>query len=127
MALVMVFLNAGVNADMQGLVMSIPHAISDDNIYKVIIEEIDGVPQDPALNYRLAKGAHVIRVSIMLDVEWSPKLPGASEFVKEKEIELNIESGTSYQIGARFNVDAPIESQLDGSFWEPIIYREIID
>ena len=127
MALATVLLPAGVNADEQGLVMSIPHAISDDHIYKVTIEEINGAPQVPALNYRLAKGAHVIKVRIMLNVEWFPKLSGASKSVKEKEIELNIESGTSYQIGARLDVDAPIESQLDGSYWEPILYRKIIE
>ena len=67
MALATVLLSTGVSADEQGMVMSIPHAISDDHIYKVTIEEINGAPQEPALNYRLAKGAHVIKVRIMLN------------------------------------------------------------
>ena len=122
--LVTVFLHAVVYADGQSLVMSIPHAISNDHIYKVTIDEIDGVPQQAALNYPLSTGEHVIKVSIMLNLEWTPKLEGASATAHQKEIVLNVDAGTRYRISAQLDIDAPIESQLDGSYWEPIVYRD---
>jgi hypothetical protein len=125
--LVTVLLHAVVYADGQNLVMSIPHAISNDHIYKVTIDEIDGVAQQAALNYPLSTGEHVIKVSIMLNLEWTPKLEGASATAQQKEIVLNVDAGTSYRIGAQLDIDAPIESQLDGSYWEPIVYSETGD
>jgi hypothetical protein len=122
--LVTVFLHAVVYADGQSLVMSIPHAISNDHIYKVTIDEIDGVPQQAALNYPLSTGEHVIKVSIMLNLEWTPKLEGASATAQQKEIVLNVGAGTRYRISAQLDIDAPIESQLDGSYWQPIVYRD---
>jgi hypothetical protein len=119
-----VLLQTAVIADGQSLVMSIPHAISNDHIYKVTIDEIDGVPQEAALNYPLSAGEHVIKVSIMLNLEWTPKLEGASPTVHEKKIVLDVEADTKYQIGARLDIDAPIESQLDGSYWEPVLFSQ---
>jgi len=125
--LVTVLLQAAVIADGQSLVMSIPHAISSDHIYKITIDEIDGMPQQTALNYPLSTGEHVIKVSIMLNLEWTPKLEGASPTAQQKEIVLNIDAGTRYRIGAQLDIDAPIESQLDGSYWEPIVYSETME
>jgi len=122
--LVIALLQAAVSADGQSLVMSIPHAISNDHLYKVTIDKIDGVPQEAALNYPLSTGEHVIKVSIMLNLEWTPKLEGASPTAHEKEIVLDVEAGTKYQIGAQLDIDAPIESQLDGSYWEPVLFSQ---
>ena len=120
-------IHTGMSADGQSLVMSIPHAISNDHIYKVTIDEIDGMPQEAALNYPLSTGEHVIKVSIMLNLEWTPKLEGASATAHQKEIVLNVGAGTRYRISAQLDIDAPIESQLDGSYWEPIVYRDTGD
>jgi hypothetical protein len=119
--------NCVAQAEDTGRVMSVPYAVSKENIYKVTIVEIDGVAPEAAMNYHLPSGEHVIKVSLMLKVEWTPKLAEPSKSVYEKEIVLNIDSGTGYQIGARLDVDAPVESQLDGSFWEPIVYRKFSD
>lgn len=119
-----IFLGDGVGAGQQSVVMSIPHAISSEHLYKVTIDEIDGVPQKAALNYPLPEGKHRLKVSIMLDLEWTPKLEGASEAAQQKEIVLDVEADTSYRIGAQLDIDAPIESQLDGSYWVPVIYSE---
>jgi hypothetical protein len=119
-----VLLNHGAQADGQSLVMSIPHAISKDHIYKVTIDEIDGMPQNAALNYPLTSGEHVIKVGLMLKLDWTPTLEGASATANQKEIVLEVEANTKYQIGAQLDIDAPIESQLDGSYWEPIVYSQ---
>jgi len=106
-----------------GYVMSLPYAISEENIYKVRIEKIDGLDQKPATRFRVSTGHHVLTVKLMLDVYWTPDLTGSQETTHTKQFDLTIEDGTTYQVGARVNIDAPIESQLDGSFWEPIIYK----
>ena len=107
-----------------GYVMSLPYAISKENIYKVIIEKIDGQDQLPATRYRISTGSHVLTVSLMLDVYWTPKLTGAQESTHTKRFNVTIEDGTTYQLGAKVDVDAPLESQLDGSFWEPILWGQ---
>ncbi|MFC1795493.1 hypothetical protein ACFL1V_00110 [Pseudomonadota bacterium] len=120
--LALAFLSYSSFADGESVVASIPHAISSKNIYKAEIIEIDGVATGSARDYPLTPGQHTIRVRMMLVVDWTPKLPGASDSVREKEIVLNIEPGTKYQIAAKLDIDAPIESQLDGSYWEPVVY-----
>ena len=104
-------------------VMSLPYAISEENIYKVRIIKIDGQDHQPATRYRVNTGRHVLTVTLMLDVYWTPNLTGSQEKTHTKRFDLTIEDGTTYQVGARVNINAPIESQLDGSFWEPILYK----
>ena len=106
-----------------GYVMSLPYAISEENIYKVRIKKIDGQDKQPATRYRVSTGSHVLTVNLMLDIYWTPNLTGSHEKTHTKRFDLTIEDGTTYQVGARVNIDAPIESQLDGSFWEPILYK----
>jgi hypothetical protein len=109
-------------AEGASVVASIPHAISAENIYKTEIIEIDGVATSAAREYPVTPGQHTFRVRMMLVVGWTPTLPGASDSVREKDITLDIEPGTKYRIAAKLDVDAPIESQLDGSYWEPVLY-----
>ena len=106
-----------------GYVMSMPYAISAENIYKVRIEQIDGRDQQPATKYRVGTGSHVLTVSLMLDVYWTPNLTGPQTSTHTKTFNVSIEDDTTYQVGAKVDIDAPIESQLDGSFWEPILYK----
>ncbi len=103
--------------------MSLPYAISEENIYKVIIEKIDGQDQLPATRYRVSTGSHVLTVNLMLDVYWTPKLTGSQETTHTKKFNVTIEDAMTYQIAAKVDVDAPLESQLDESFWEPFLYQ----
>jgi len=104
-------------------VTSLPYAISEENIYKVRIEKIDGKLQKPATRYQVSTGHHVLTVSLMLDVYWTPNLTDSQEKTHAKNFEVTIEEGMTYQVGAKIDINAPIESQLDGSFWEPILYK----
>ncbi len=106
-----------------GYVMSLPYAISEEHIYKVRIKKIDGQDQQPATRYRVSTGSHVLTVNLMLDVYWTPNLTGSQEKTHTKNFNVIIEDGTTYQIGAKVDIDAPLNSQLDGSFWEPILYK----
>ena len=119
----MLLFSGGVRAGGDAYVMSLPYALSEENIYKVRIEKIDDRVQAPRTRYPLDRGSHVVTVSLMLVVDWSPKIEGAGEILIQKQITLDVENGMTYQIGARVDIDAEAESQLDGSFWEPIIFK----
>ncbi len=104
-------------------VMSLPYAISEENIYKVRIEKIDGQDQKPATRYQVGTGRHVLTVNLMLDVYWTPDLNASQEKTHTENFNVTIEDGRTYQVGAKVDVNAPIESQVDGSFWQPILYK----
>ena len=121
------FFSVSAHADGEAWVMSIPYAISKDHIYKVNLRKIDDLNTEPATKYRLNPGQHVISVSLLLVVEWDPTLEDGSKSGQEKDFVLDVKTGTTYQIGARLNPEAPVESQLDGSYWTPILYRAYAD
>ena len=123
LGLVLLVYCGGLPAGEQAYVMSLPYAISEENIYKVRIEKIDDRVQAPRTRYPLDRGSHVVTVSLMLVVDWSPKIEGAGEPIIQKQLTLDVEKGMTYQIGARVDIEAEAESQLDGSFWEPFIYK----
>ena len=111
----------------QSRLMSIPYAVSTEHIYKVVIESIDGRAQESAVNYPLSAGEHTITVSLQLDVEWSPDLIETPGQVHFRQLKIATESGKTYQVAGHLDITAPAESQLDGSFWEPIVYRTLND
>lgn len=105
-----------------GWLMSIPHALSGQHVFKVRILEIDGENQPEVFQYEIAVGKRTIKLELMLDVEWEPDLLGSKQQPATKLFELDVEPGKSYQLAARVDVDAPVESQLDQSFWEVFVY-----
>jgi hypothetical protein len=106
-----------------GWILSVPHAISGEQIYKVRVLEIDGEAQKELLRYAVDPGRHKVKVQMMLVVEWEPELAEAPRGPGWKEMELEIVAGKTYQLAAKFDADAPIEAQLDRSYWEPFVYR----
>jgi len=108
--------------------MSIPYALSSEQVYKVRIERIDGVTVEKAVRYRLAAGEHTITLSHLLDVEWSPDLletPTRNHRVKE--FILTVDANKTYQLAVKIDINATAESQLDQSFWTPFVYRILVD
>lgn len=104
--------------------MSIPYALSSEQIYKVRIEQIDGVTVEEAIRYRLSAGEHTITLSHLLDVEWSPNLVETpSRNHRVKEFILNVDADKTYQLAVKIDLNAAAESQLDQSFWTPFVYR----
>jgi len=106
-----------------GWILSIPHAKSGEQVYKVRILEIDGEAQKELLRYAVAPGRHTIKVSMMLDLQWEPDLAEAPRGPGWKDLEVEIVSGKTYQLAARLDANAPIEAQLDRSYWAPFVYR----
>ncbi len=109
----------------QSWLMSIPHAISSKHIYKVVIESIDGQISDNATRYPLSAGENTIMVSLQLDVEWSPDLVESPGQLRHKQLSILAEGGKTYPVAGRLDISAPAESQLDDSFWKPVIYRTL--
>jgi len=107
----------------QAWVMSIPYALSAEHIYKVNITAIDGTTRPAAVSYPLPAGKHRITAELMLDVEWEPDLLKGRRPPAVKVFELDVEAGKSYRLGARVDVDAPIEAQLNQSYWEVFVYQ----
>lgn len=120
----MLFFSTNIVAESDVTVMSIPYAISNENIYKVRVESIDGVPTHMATRYSLSAGRHVFGLSMLLHVEWDPDLSDQTVSGRIKQLELDLQAGLTYQIGARLDPEAPIESQIDQSYWHPILYRK---
>ena len=116
--------SGALRAEAQAWVMSIPHALSSQNIYKVQLLSIDGASLPNAIQYPVDAGTHTIELELMLDIEWEPDLLEGARPPQIKRVELQAEAGKSYWLAARVNVDAPAESQLDQSWWEVFVYRE---
>lgn len=103
-------------------VMSIPHALSDEHVYKVKLLEIDGALQNELIRYPVAAGSHTVTVELMLDLEWEPDLTGSARAPAVKQLALELVAGKSYLLAGKVDVDAPAEAQLDQSYWEPVVY-----
>lgn len=103
--------------------LSVPHARSGEQIYKVRILEVDGEPQKELLRYAVTPGRHTVKVQMMLVVDWEPDLAEAPRGPGWKELALDVVAGKTYQLAAKLDVDAPIEAQLDQSYWEPFVFR----
>lgn len=104
-------------------VLSIPHARSGEQIYKLRVLDIDGETQKELIRYAVPAGKHTITVRMLLEVQWEPEYAEAPRGPGAKELDLEVEAGKTYQLAARFDPDAAIESQLDQSYWEPFVYR----
>ena len=123
LALVAAGASGSLQAEAQAWVMSIPHALSSQNIYKVQLLSIDGEIRPNTIQYPVDAGEHTIELELMLDIEWEPDLLEGERPPQIKRLELLAEAGKSYWLAARVDVDAPAESQLDQSWWELFVYR----
>lgn len=103
-------------------VMSIPHALSGESLYKVRLLDIDGAPQKELIRYPLATGAHTMTVELVLDVEWEPDLTESARTPQVKQLALEVVAGKSYLLAGKVDIDAPAEAQLDQSYWQPVVY-----
>jgi hypothetical protein len=75
------------------------------------------------VRYAVDAGERTITVQMMLDVEWEPDLSVSAPEPPIKQITLRIETGKTYLLAARVDIDAPVEAQLDQSYWQPFVYR----
>jgi hypothetical protein len=105
-------------------ISSIPRAISDEGIYKVLILEIDSVAVEPRLTHHVDEGAHTITVQLLLDLEWTLDQDPQPVMTYRRDFQLGVQPGRHYQLAARIDVDATAEALSDGTFWSVFVYRE---
>lgn len=105
-------------------IMSVPHAQSADYLYKVRILEIDGAAQKELIRYAVAPGRHDVTVELMLDLEWEPDLLEGRRPAQVKRVVVDARAGKSYLMGGRVDPHAPAESQLDQSYWMPVVFEQ---
>jgi len=105
-----------------GWLLSIPSARSAEQLYKLRILAIDGVEQRELIRYAASPGKHSVRVQLMLDIEWDPDLSAGAPSLPIKDLEVDVETGKTYLLAGKVDLRAPAESQLDQSYWEPIVY-----
>ena len=123
---VLLFLSFSPLAAADSWVMSIPYALSEEHVYKVRIERIDGMKVAPAVRHAVTPGEHTVTVSPLLDVEWSPDLVENPRRVPNyKELKLTVKPGNSYNLAVKVDVQASVESQLDQSYWWPFVYAVV--
>ena len=108
-----------------GWATSVMKAYPSDQVYRVNIQRVDGKQPIDSREYRLDTGEHTIRVSLVLETQWAPKLRRiTANEIYSKEITFTVEDGTTYFIGGKVDPDASDEAQRDGSFWDPVIYEK---
>ena len=104
-------------------IMSLPHAISGENLYKVRIERIDGLSVPDRRYHDLAPGAHEIEVSLLLEVVWESNESVEPDSAAAHQMKLTLEGGKRYQVAGRVYQEASPEEVSAGQFWEAFVYR----
>ena len=108
-----------------GWITSVMKAVPEDQVYRLNIQRIDGKQPLGQREYRLAAGEHTIRVSLLMETQWSRKLARiTNKEIYSKEMTFTVAPGTTYFLGGKVDPDASDEAQRDGSFWNPVIYRK---
>ena len=107
-----------------GWIRSVPNVVVEDQVYRVNIQRINGKNPMPAHRYAVDAGEASIRVSLILESQWAPKLKRIHHDIFSQEFKMNVEAGTTYIIGGKVDPDASKEEQDDGTFWRPTIYEK---
>jgi len=108
-----------------GWITSVGKAIPTEQVYRVNIQRIDGKQPIDARQYKVEAGEHTIRVSLLLETQYAPKLARITQReIYSKEMTFTVEDGLHYELGGKVDPNASDDAQRDGSFWDPVIYRK---
>lgn len=115
----------GLSAKESAWITSVYQAVPQDQVYRVNIQRIDGKQGIDARQYKVDPGEHTVRVSLILETKFAPKLARiTNREIYVKEMKFTAEDGVTYFIGGKVDPDASDEAQRDGSFWDPVIYKK---
>lgn len=97
-------------------------------VYRARLLNIDGELPGPtgARSFRVTPGRHVLEVAEAIDneqfndVQLRQRVQRADRY---KTLEVDVQPDTTYLLGARL-VEARRNYIADGSYWEPVIYRQ---
>lgn len=108
----------------EGHIQSIAKVNTEEQIYRVNIQRINGRQPPTHQSYAVDPGQATIRVSLILEAQWAPKLKRIQNDIFSQEFKMNIEPGATYLIGGKVNPDASHEEQDAGTFWHPTVIKE---
>lgn len=118
--LAMIFATAALAAE-HGFVSGLLHAEPKDNLFPVNIEQVNGKDAEFGPNHPAHVGSNKVLVSLVFNSEWGTGMSQTQGMVYSKTIELDVEKGKTYYIGAKVDTNASEEAQKDGSFWTPVV------
>ena len=113
-----------VMAEELGWIRSVPNAIPKDQIYRVNVQRVNDKTPITSHRYSVPAGEASIRVSLILESQWAPKLKRIQHDIFSQVCKMNVQAGTTYIIGGKVNPDATKEEQDNGTFWRPTIYQK---
>ena len=105
-------------------IQSVPQTIPQDQIHRVNVQRVNGKNPITSHRYTVDAGEATIRVSLILEAQWAPKLKAIQDDIFSLEFKMNIKAGTTYVIGGKVNPDASVEEQKAGTFWTPTVVEE---
>ncbi|RLV61516.1 hypothetical protein D5018_01325 [Parashewanella curva] len=93
---------------------------SDQNLYSVMILDIDGVPVPPQPVYQLTKGEHKIKVAALIH---APDLDIALKYRVPKTRSLSFDAGYRYHLAAKLKEPLP-SSVLNTDYWQVVTWKK---
>jgi hypothetical protein len=120
-AAVALLLSASAFAAEHGFVSPMMHDDVSDGIFRVNIEKVNGKEPHMGINQHVHTGKNTVTVSLVFNASWGQGMADTSADIYTKDIELNVEKGKNYYLGAKVDTKASQAAQADGSFWEPVI------
>ncbi|MDX1381398.1 MAG: hypothetical protein R3233_09770 [Xanthomonadales bacterium] len=107
-----------------GYVSAIPNDRPSQNIFRVNINQVDGKLASAGPNHRVDPGTHTISVSLIFNPAWGQGMQRTQDEIYYQDLEIDIEPGVTYWIGAKVDTKASAEAQRDGSFWEAMVVEQ---
>jgi len=104
-----------------GWIRSIPMADPDNQLYPVNMQRINGKNPMTSHRYTVDAGEATVRVSLVFDAQWAPKLRPIQDDIFSLEFKMTVEKGKTYVISGKVNPDASEEEMEAGTFWKPHI------
>jgi hypothetical protein len=108
-------------AEDHGWIRSVAKADPETQVYRVNIQRVNGKDPISSHRYTVEAGEATIRVSLILETQWAPKLRRVQNDIFSKEFKMKVEAGSTYVLGGKVNPDASDEEMDDGSFWNPAV------
>ena len=119
---VLVFSGLAIAKD-HGFINGLWKDVPKEGVFRVNIEKIDGRDARSGANKEVKVGSHDVKVSLVFDPKWGTGMNMTENDIYYQNINVDVEAGKTYTLGAKVNTHATSEQQKDGSFWEPIIYQ----
>ncbi len=120
--LALVFAGAAVAAE-HGYIAPLPEPEPRNNLFEVNIEQINGKDAMDGPNFRAPAGKNEVVVSLVFSSEWGSGMSYTGGQIYYNTIEVDVEEGKTYYLGAKVDTSASEEAQVDGSFWTPVIVK----